>query len=166
MRTALLFVVCLLASGFIQTGCTDNDSSLVMQRTLDRYVEFWNTGKFDGLEAVLHPDFELLMSPAFETEKGLEAFKARVTKLRMGYPDFHLTVNELVRDVGKTAGRWTITATNTGPGAFPPTGKRVEVVGMSIIHFDGGKIRDEWIAGNDLAWLGQLGFTVVPPQPK
>ncbi|NOX87146.1 MAG: ester cyclase, partial [Chlorobi bacterium] len=61
------------------------------------------------------------------------------------------------------AARWTITATNTGSGSHPPTGKRIEVPGISIIHFADGKIKDEWIASNNFYWLKQLGFTLVPP---
>jgi predicted ester cyclase len=66
----------------------------------------------------------------------------------------------------KIAALWTITATNTDPGSHPLTGKHVEVMGMSIIHFENGKIKDEWIASNDGYWLQQLGFKLAPPTPE
>ena len=103
------------------------------------------------------------MTPKFEAEKGIELFKESVTRLRKAYPDFNIEMNEIVYDIDKAAARWTITATNTGEGSFPPTGKHVEVIGISIVHFENGKIKDEWIASNNIYWLQQLGFSIVPP---
>lgn len=56
-----------------------------------------------------------------------------------------------------------ITATNTGQGMNPSTGKQVKVMGMSIMHFSGNKLKDEWIASNNLYWLTQLGYKLQPP---
>ena len=33
-------------------------------------------------------------------------------------------------------------------GTHPSTGKHIKVMGISIIHFEESKIRDEWIASN------------------
>ena len=63
----------------------------------------------------------------------------------------------------KAAAKWTIEATNTGQGWHPPTGKHVEVIGISILHFADGKIKDEWIASNNLYWLQQLGYKLESP---
>ena len=131
---------------------------------MEKYLGYWNTGDFQGIEEILHPDFELRMTPEFEPERGIDTFKKIVTKWRTAYPDFRLDVNEWIFDSDKVAGLWTITATNSGPGTHPPTGKQIKVMGMSIIHFEGGKIRDEWIASNNLLWMTQLGFTLIPPK--
>ena len=159
--SALAMVVALML-----TGCIKPHPSKVLNPILEKYISYWNTGEFQGIEAVLHPDFELRMTPQYEPEKGVETFKATVIKWRAAYPDFHLVVNERVFDTDKIAALWTITATNTGPGSHTPTGKHVEVMGMSIIHFENGKIKDEWIASNDGYWLQQLGFKLVPPTPE
>ena len=39
----------------------------------------------------------------------------------------------------------------------------MNIMGMSILHFVDGKIKDEWISNNDLQWLKQLGYIVMPP---
>ncbi|MEK6756482.1 MAG: ester cyclase [Bacteroidota bacterium] len=83
---------------------------------------------------------------------------------RTAYPDFTITLDEVIYAKDKVAVRWTIHATNTGPGSHPPTGKAVSVPGMSILHVASGKIVDEWIASNDLYWMQQLGFEIVPPK--
>jgi predicted ester cyclase len=106
----------------------------------------------------------LRMTPEFKPEKGIDIFKENIIKLRSAYPDFHIEIKELIYNSDKLAGLWTITATNTGVGTHPPTGKHIEVKGMSILHFEDGKIRDEWIANNNLFWMTQLGFKIMPPE--
>jgi len=158
-----LFLFILLLS-FI--SCQREDPSTKLKPLVDKYVEIWNTGNTEGIEEIIHPDFELRMTPKFEPEKGIEKFKESVKKWRTIYPDFHITIHEVVYDVDKAAARWTITATHTGEGWGPPTGKQVEVMGISIIHFKDGKVKDEWIAGNNLYWMQQLGYKLVPPSEE
>lgn len=144
-------------------NCTTSNPSTSYKTLVEKYVDIWNTGNFTEAETILHPDFELRMTPKFEAEKGIQAFKESVMKWREAYPDFHIELHEIVYDINAVAARWTITATNTGPGMNPPTGKHVEVMGMSIVHFSDNKLKDEWIASNSLYWLMQLGYTLQPP---
>jgi len=44
---------------------------------------------------------------------------------------------------------------------IPPTGKQIIVAGIEIFHFANGKVVEEWINGDDLGLLQQLG--VIPP---
>lgn len=144
-------------------GCTQSNPKLKYGPLIEKYVEYWNTGNFNDIETILHPDFELRMTPKFEAEKGTEKFKENISKWRTAYPDFHIELHEIFYDKESAAARWTITATNTGPGRHPPTGKHVEVMGISIVHFVDNKIKDEWIASNNLDWLMQLGYKLQPP---
>lgn len=52
--------------------------------------------------------------------------------------------------------RWTIKAAKTNPVWYPSTRRPVEVMGISILHFADNKIKDEWIASNNLDWSQQL----------
>jgi predicted ester cyclase len=156
MKIVFTILFTLLVSQF---NCTTEKNSAEYQPLIDAYLSFWNTGNFDGIDQVLPPDFELHMTPKFEPEKGIETFKQEVIKWRTAYPDFHITVDESFYDTDKFAVRWTI----TGPGTNPPTGKAIKVPGMSVIHFQNGKIKDEWIASNNLYWLEQLGYKLESP---
>ncbi len=155
-KSILIFSILIL-------GCTMQNNHNAHKQLISKYVEYWNTGDFDGIEEILHPEFELISTPTYEAEKGIEIFKENIIKWRTAYPDFHIKIDEEIYSKAKGAGRWTITATNTGEGNMPPTGKRVEVMGMSVFHFQDNKIKDEWIASNNLYWLQQLGFTLTPP---
>lgn len=148
---------------FILISCEKPDPAEKFGPLLDKYLQIWNTGNMDQIDEVIHPDFELRMSPKFEAERGIEAFKEALQMWRKAYPDFRVKVIERIYATDAAAVRWVITATNSGEGWHPPTGKRVEVPGMSIFHFQDGKVKDEWIAGNNGNWLTQLGFKLVPP---
>ena len=154
-----------LVAMVFMTSCVQQGIPTDVQSTLDKYVEYWNTGQFDGIENVLCEDYELLESPNYEPQKGLMLFKQEIANLRTAYPDFHLVIDETVYEKDKIALIWSISATNTGQGKMPPTGKVIKGQGISVIHLKDGKIKDEWLASNDLLWLKQLGFTIVPPEP-
>lgn len=155
-----------LAAMVLITSCVQQGIPTDVQSQLDKYVEYWNTGQFDGIENVLCEDYELLESPSYEAQKGIELFKQRITNMRTAFPDFNLVVDETVYEKDKIAAIWSITATNTGQGKIPPTGKTLKGQGISLIHLKDGKIKDEWIANNDLLWLKQMGYTIVPPETE
>lgn len=124
-----------------------------------KYVEYWNTGKFDGIHNILCEDFEIRATPLFEPEKGIDSFKESVLNVRESYPDFHITVNEIIFSPNAAAARWTIEASKK-------TGEKLNILGMSMVHFVDGKIKDEWISNNDLSWLKQLDYTILRPSVK
>ena len=143
-------------------GCGRPNLSGELKPLIDRYVRAWNTGDFNGLEEVVSGQFELRMSPRFNPIRSLDSLKSTITYWRTAYPDFHLTADELIYAPNAVTARWTIHATNSGPGSHPATGKTVVVPGISIIHVSDGKITDEWIASNNLYWAEQLGYTLTP----
>jgi predicted ester cyclase len=150
---------------FFLDSCGQSDPSQHLKPLVDRYVLAWNTGDFNGLEEVVSSQFELRMSPRFDAVRSLDSLKGSITYWRTAYPDFHIIIDEVLYAPGAVTARWTIRATNSGPGSHPPTGKAVVVPGMSIIHVSAGKIVDEWISSNDLYWAEQLGFTLAPTSP-
>jgi len=156
----------LFAGMAIISGCREKGIPADIKETLDKYLGYWNTGQFDGIENVLCEDFELLESPGFEPQKGIESFKQSITDMRTAYPDFLLKIDETVYEKNKIALIWTISATNTGGGKRPPTGKTIRGQGISVIHLKDGKIKDEWLSNNNLLWMTQLGFTFVPPKTE
>lgn len=140
-------------------GCDQKDTTPQIMSQVDKLLTFWNTGNFEGIDDVLWEDFEMQMSPNFEAEKGIENFKESVLRIRKSYPDFTITIEEAIISGNAGAGRWIIEATSK-------SGEKLNVVGMSILHFEDGKIKDEWILNNDLLWLEQLNYTILPPEVK
>lgn len=56
-------------------GCNQKDSSSKLMSQVDKYLTFWNTGNFDGIENVLCEDFEIRMSPFMNRKKELQLLK-------------------------------------------------------------------------------------------
>ena len=154
----------LLTSVIFIAGCSEADHSADLKLKIDRYVEYWNTSDFAGIENIMHNNFEMYVSPKYEPKIGIEYFKENIINLHTAYPDFKLVIDEYIFNKDMAAGIWTITGTDTGNGSRSPTGKSIEVRGMSVLHFKEGKIIDEWISGNDLLWLQQLGYTLTAPK--
>ena len=153
-----------LVSLVVILGCQQQDPSIDLKPLIDTYIEAWNTGDLDALDAIVDPQFEFRMTPVFKATTGIDSLKHIVTYYRTAYPDIHINVDEEIYGKDKAAILWTITGTNTGPGMYPPTGNHINVQGMSMYHITNGRIFDEWIAGNNLLWFEQLGFVLTPPE--
>lgn len=145
------------------SGCGKKGIPADTRKTLDKYIAYWNSARFDEIEEILAEDFEIIESPDYVPQSGINSFKKLITNTRTTFPDFKLEINETVYEKDKVALIWTVTGTNKGPGEIPPTGRTINGKGISVIHFKDGKIKDEWLGNNNLLWLLQLGYTLVPP---
>jgi steroid delta-isomerase-like uncharacterized protein len=160
MLATIVLVVAFIAPATCQETGIPKDVKALM----DKYIEYWNTGQFEGIENVLCEDYELLESPGYEPKKGIESFKQGIIDMRNAYPDCHLVIDETIYAKDKIALIWTWSGTNAGQGNIAFSGKALKGQGLSVIHLKDGKIKDEWLANNNLLWMKQLGFTLSPPQ--
>lgn len=77
-------------------------------------------------------------------------------------PDFHVTMEDVIAEGDKVAGRWTAHGTHEDElVGIPPTGKEATWTGMTIYRLAGGEIVEAWWSRDMLGLLIQLG--VVPP---
>lgn len=93
---------------------------------------------------------------------GLEGVKQGFTMFRTAFPDFQITLEDMIAEGDKVATR--VTGRGTHKGEFQgisPTGKQVTVTGIDIIRCAGGKCVERWGAFDNLGMMQQLG--VVPP---
>ena len=90
------------------------------------------------------------------------ALREFFASLVIAFPDIQRTVTEIVTDdIYKVAIRWSITGTHLGPFmGIAPTGKCIEVTGMSMYRISGGQVLEEWVEWDCLGLMQQLG--VVP----
>jgi predicted ester cyclase len=73
-------------------------------------------------------------------------------------------VEDAIAEGDKAVTRWTVRGTHQGETEEfgPPTGKRVEIKGLTMHRVEGGKIVEEWEGYDNLGVLQQLGL--VPEQ--
>ena len=150
----------------VEEGITEEEAKALAESSL----EIWNEGNLAVVDELYDPDIIRHDCGQPEDMVGLDAFKDYVTLLRVSYPDFNVTIDELIVKGDKIVIRWTITGTNTGPlqtpmGELPPTDKKMRLPGVRIVRLVNGKIAEEWVFYNQLDVYLQLGFTLTPPQP-
>jgi len=145
------------------TGCQQKpDASQHLKPLVDKYVGVWNNGNLEGLDAIFDPHFvrHVNLSPDVE---GVDGLKKVISGFRTAYPDLKLVLEDEIYSESKSAGRWSFTGTNTGPGEMPPTGKSVKIWGLGTLHYANGKITEEWVGYDRQAFMEQLGGTMTLP---
>ena len=165
MKNLFVYSSFLLLIALVFVSCQKKDYSTEVNHLLIKYLAAWNEGNLEILDEITPLDFELRMIQDFEDTGSRNLLKDEMANTRMAYPDFIISIDDklFVSDTAVVI-RWTITATNTGEGSHPPTGKKVNAKGFSIIFFAESKLTGEWIAYSDLSWVRQLGFTITPPE--
>ncbi len=131
------------------------------QRIVD---EAFNAGRLEVFDEVCSPDV-VSHDPAEPDDiRGIEAHKERVRMYRTAMPDLQVTFDDVIASGDKVATRWTVRGTNDGElMGMLPTGRKVEVTGMSIDRFDAdGKIVETWDQWDNSGFMAQLGLAPEP----
>ena len=167
-RISLVVTLVLLCFSFgcqqqAQVGLTEQEAEALFES----YLEILNEGNLAIADDVIHPEFVLHHCNFPEDLVGIDAFKAFIANNAAAFPDFKLTMDEFFVKGDKMASRWTVTGTQTGPMRdLPPTGKKMQISGLSFYRIANGKFAEEWLYFNMLDFYQQLGFTLVPPKAQ
>ena len=137
------------------------ENKAIARRTIE---ELWNKGNMAIADELLAANF-VNHDPCGTPETvNLEAYKQDIIDFRTDFPDFHVTIEEMIAEGDKVVIRWTCTGTHKGKsGAFDiaPTGKSVTIEGVTIDHIASGKILEEWFFRELI--VTKLGYKIVPP---
>ena len=120
------------------------------------FQEVWNEGDEAAIDAYIAAD-AVGNDPEFGS--GREAFRRQWRQWRAAFPDLHFAVEDVVAEDDRVVTRWTLTGTHRGEFlGLAPTGRRIEVTGMSLDRIVDGRIAagfDNWDA---LGLRRQLGL--------
>jgi predicted ester cyclase len=78
--------------------------------------------------------------------------------LRNAFPDFNLTIEELVSDGDKVWICMTARGTNLGGVMRPPVGKKFRIKFFDEARFEDGRLVEHWGSPDRFALLTQLGL--------
>jgi steroid delta-isomerase-like uncharacterized protein len=168
IRIIPLFMLILLCCAFTwqekeKKVLTEEEMKALAERTLD----VWNKGDIALIDELYTADVVRHECDMPEDVIGRDAFKTMLKDIRTAFPDLNLAMDELIIKGNNIVMRWTWKGTNTGPMAGqPPTGKKIQVPGASIVRIVDGKVAEVWDYYNQAVLLQQLGFTLVPPQAE
>jgi steroid delta-isomerase-like uncharacterized protein len=116
----------------------------------------------DILDEVYAPD--VVWHEPDQEIRGLEQAKQFVTTYNTAFPDMTVTVEDVIAEGDKVVTRVTLRGTHEGETEEfgPPTGRQVELKGITISRIEGGKIVEDWDSYDNLSAMQQLGL--VPEQ--
>ena len=134
------------------------ESQQQMLAAIATWVEAWDTGNSDGLDAITAPDFR--RTAPDQNAEGLDELKALIANVHKVYPDFNITNDASAAGPDGGFVQWTATGTDSGSEA--PTGKQISVTGISRYQFVDGKIASEFVAFDSRALMSQLDRADIP----
>src|SRR5262245_49917717 len=132
-----------------------------------RYREAHNTNNLSLLDEVLAPTFvahEMLPNVPQTPEGAKMLHQGNVAV----FPDVQVRTDALFAEDDKVVEQWTMSAHHTGApffiGNLPPSGKKVEVSGITTYRIADGKIVETWSNMDFMGVLQQVGL-IPPPTP-
>ena len=126
-----------------------------------------NPGNVDAVDEIYAPDYVLHDPSMPEDVHGVEGIREFYETVFNAFPDTELSIEELIAEGDKVVTRWTSRGTHQGEFmGLPPSGKRVEVAGVTISRIEGGKIVEDWEFTDALGMMQQLGAIPAPPGPS
>jgi steroid delta-isomerase-like uncharacterized protein len=123
-----------------------------------RAWEIVSPDNLDLIEEVYAPD--LVWHEPDQDVHGIEEAKQYVSDALTAFPDAQVSVEDVIGEGDKVVTRYTIRGTHQGETEEfgPPTGKQVELEGITIHRIEDGKIVEEWERYDNLSMLQQLGL--------
>ena len=166
-----LFPLILFFAVFILNGCSDEEKARMEAMKEDARMvieEAWNKSNFDVLDEICSENY-IYHIPPYADIVGLEAYKNRITEYRIAFPDFRITIVELIVEGNIGAMKWKFEGTHEGiiPGSdLLPSGKSLDYSGCVVTYWRNGKMVESWNYANFLSSMQQLGYQLIPPETE
>jgi len=130
-------------------------------------IEAFNKQNPALLDELITPDYVDLTSQL----RGRERFKQDETKFPKGFPDFHITIEDIIAERDKVWVRLKVTGTHTGEFEFgkirlAPTGKKITATAVSIWRIVDDKVVERESVYDFLDFLKQLGVIEYTEKAK
>ena len=128
------------------------------------FFERLNAGDLGGAEALMADDsIHHMWGIGAGDQIGRANWRRVEDSFRESFPDRSFKLHQVVTEGDRVAVRLTWTGTNRGEYAgIAPTGKPVEVNGMSVFRLLDGEIMEEWVEQDILGLYKQIGAIPGP----
>ena len=130
------------------------------ERDLGRrwFEEVWNKGRREAIAEMLAPDS--VLHEAGADSVGPEGFYPFFDRLNAALSDIRVTVHDTLAEGDRVCIRWSCAGRHTGDGlGVAPTGRRIDVTGISIIRIANGKMVEGWQNWDMLGLMEQIQRT-------
>ena len=129
-------------------------------KAVDRrwFDEVWNKGNVAAFPELVSRDL-VVHNPPVGIPGNFDGIQQSISIHRAGFPDLHFDIDAQIAEGDQVATMWTATGTHLGEWVgYPPSGKTVNVQGMSLQTYRDGKLVELWLAVDMLDWFQQLGL--------
>lgn len=132
-----------------------------------RYVEeAVNQHNLEVLDEIFAPDFIDRTAPP-DQASGIEGLKQFFAMMDSGFPDFHVTVEDLIAEGDRVAVRFIFNGTHQGEFmGIAPTGEQVTMQGIDILRIADSRIVELWGQEDMLGMMQQLGAIPAPGESE
>lgn len=119
-------------------------------------LELWNTANPDLASEVFTATAEY-RHPGMQPIHGSAEIAQWIAAVHAAFPDFGMTLDRVMTDANQFVHCWTCTGTHRGDFmGVPPTGRRVEVHGVTVGHISHGRINEATVFYDRLGFLEQI----------
>ena len=141
------------------------ENKAIVRREMEEI--FNHTGNLDAADEIFDPNY-VSHEPTAGDTRGIEEAKQFAATYREAFPDLENTIEDMVAEGDKVVVRFRGRGTHQGETeAFgPPTGKRMEITGITIKRLSEGKIVEAWTNFDALGMMQQLGLIPEPGQEE
>jgi steroid delta-isomerase-like uncharacterized protein len=119
--------------------------------------EIWNGGNLDLADELIAPDYIDNVS-GDGSAVGPNGFKEAVSGVRDAFPDFAITINDMISEDDKVVLVWNFIGTHKGElMSIAPTDKLIEFDGIYLYRFKDGKLVERSGKRDMFKLMSQLG---------
>ncbi|MEW1720665.1 ester cyclase [Streptomyces sp. NPDC093109] len=138
----------------------EEKNKAIIRRVFDEFV---NRGDFSVVDEIYHPSM-VDHQPLPGAPEGLEGVRYTIAGLRAGFPDLHVTIEDMSAHADQVVIHNTWRGTHLGEflGA-PPTGRPLEFRGVVVWRLTEGLIAERWGIGVESNMLAGLGMRRLAP---
>jgi predicted SnoaL-like aldol condensation-catalyzing enzyme len=162
-RKVILFTVLivLLFALILHFGCANRFSQVNENKNVVRryFEEGINQGNVKVADEILTSNFVKYNNGTKSEEVGPEVLKQAISSHIRNNTEYEFLIEDLIAEGDKVAVRWRWRSTNVKYGEP----KEVTSQGISIFHFNDGKIGELWQTFDVWGFNKQLGFDHIPP---
>lgn len=110
-------------------------------RLITELLEAWNAHDVERAVKLYAPEYEGIDVAQASPQRGAHGIRQMMTRYWRAFPDLHFTGDEIICEGSRVVLVWTAHGTHQGTlMKIPPTGRPVEVRGVSLLTVEGGLI--------------------------
>ncbi len=130
---------------------------------IHHFYQLLNMGQIDQIDSLFTEDY-IDHNPQAPSPS-LEGLKQLLVMVTSGFPDFHITVDDMIDEGDRVVARLRLSGTHKGTFLdIARTGKRVTATGLSIFRLEKRKIAEEWFIFDALGLAQQLRAAPSPTE--